>query len=182
MPGADVVVHVEPRGADAALTERALAAALHVPNVREIHNLSLLRVGDRTELSLHLKLPGSLSLAEAHDLATELEEAVLEAVPEIDRVQTHLEPLAAEAEGRPLPAGDVEAEAARVKRIVEDETGRPPRELRLYQTDAGLVAFLTLGMAPGQALSEAHAHASDVEERIRRAYPDLADVTVHTEP
>ena len=182
VPGADVVVHVEPRGADAALQERALAAALHVSRVREIHNIALFRVGDRTELSLHLKLPGSLSLDEAHDLATELEEAVLEAVPEIDRVQTHLEPLAPEAEGRPLPAGDVEAEAARVRRIVEDETGKPPREVRFFQTDQGMVAFLTLGMAPGQALSEAHAHASDVEERIRRAYPRIANVIVHTEP
>jgi len=182
VPGADVVVHVEPRGADAALQERALAAALHVSRVREIHNIALFRVGDRTELSLHLKLPGSLSLDEAHDLATELEEAVLKAVPEIDRVQTHLEPLAPEAEGRPLPAGDVEAEAARVRRIVEDETGKPPREVRFFQTDQGMVAFLTLGMAPGQALSEAHAHASDVEERIRRAYPRIANVIVHTEP
>ena len=182
VPGTDVVVHVEPREADAALQERALAAALSVPRVREIHNLVLLRVGDRTELSLHLKLPGSLSLDEAHDVATQLEEAVLEAVPEIDRVQTHLEPLAAEAEGQPLPASEVEAESASVRRIVEGETGQPPRELRFFQTDKGLVAFLTLGMAPGRALSEAHAHASAIEERIRRAYPGIADVIVHTEP
>ena len=35
VPGADVVVHVEPAEAGADLTERALAAALRVPRVRE---------------------------------------------------------------------------------------------------------------------------------------------------
>ena len=44
-PGADVVVHVEPR-AGGEIRERALAAALGVPRVREIHNLSVLEVGD----------------------------------------------------------------------------------------------------------------------------------------
>ena len=58
LPGSDVVVHVEPLQ-DASLRDRVHAAALAVPNVREIHNLVLVEVGRRTELSLHLKLPGS---------------------------------------------------------------------------------------------------------------------------
>jgi divalent metal cation (Fe/Co/Zn/Cd) transporter len=31
-------------------------------------------------------------------------------------------------------------------------------------------------------LAEAHALASEVEEDVRRALPELADVSVHTEP
>ncbi len=38
LPDADVVVHVEPGRADGGVRERALAAALQVPQVREIHN------------------------------------------------------------------------------------------------------------------------------------------------
>ncbi len=45
-----------------------------------------------------------------------------------------------------------------------------------------LLAYLTLGLDPSSALAEAHARASDIEERIRRARPDIADVIVHTEP
>jgi cation diffusion facilitator family transporter len=49
LPGSDVVVHVEPRpDEDAALRERALAAALGVPDVREIHNVTVLRIGEHT--------------------------------------------------------------------------------------------------------------------------------------
>src|SRR4029079_18546966 len=100
LPQSDVVVHVEPQQDEAALRERALAAAQRVPRVREIHNLSVLRVGEATEVSLHLKLPGDLPLEDAHEVATEVERAIVESVPEVDAVQTHLEPLAEAAEGR----------------------------------------------------------------------------------
>ena len=182
VPGTDVVVHVEPRDADAALRERALAAPLRVPRVREIHNVAILHVGDRTEVSLHLKLPGRLPLAEAHALASNVESAIRTAVPEVDEVQTHLEPLGEEAAGRALAREGADVEQESVRRIVADVTGTPPRELRLYRTESGLVAFLTLAMEPERALAEAHARASEIEERIRREYPAIADVVVHTEP
>ena len=62
LPDADVVVHVEPRSVEGEIRERALAAALCVPSVREIHNLTVLEVGEGVEISLHLKLPGDLTL------------------------------------------------------------------------------------------------------------------------
>lgn len=180
LPGTDVVVHVEPADAsDAALRERAHASALRVARLREIHNVSVLRVGERVEISLHLKLPGSLSLAEAHDVATEVEEAIRADLPEVDRVQTHLEPLADDSDAEQLVTGE---EVERVAIIVNEATGRRPRELRLVRTDEGLVAFLTLSMDPSRALAEAHAAASEIEERIRRANPEIAYVVVHTEP
>jgi len=177
LPESDVVVHVEPAEDAAALRDRAHAAALGVRSISEIHNLSVVRVGGTTELSLHLKLPGELSLEDAHAVAEEVERAICQAVPEIDSVQTHLEPLAETAEAR-----EIAGHPAEVERIVREATGRAPLELRFLRTDEGLVAFLTLGLDPGAALSDAHAQASAIEERIRRALPDVADVIVHTEP
>ncbi|HYX75717.1 MAG TPA: cation diffusion facilitator family transporter, partial [Gaiellaceae bacterium] len=176
LPGSDVVVHVEPQG-EAALRERALAAAQRVPRVREIHNLMVIRVGDATEVSLHLKLPGEVSLEEAHDVATEVERAIVESVPEVDAVRTHLEPLAETGEGR-----DVAGDRDLVEQIVREETGQSPRELRFVRTGEGLFAYLTLALDPATSLAEAHSRASEIEERIRRERPEIADVVVHTEP
>ena len=175
LPGSDVVVHVEPDAHEAALRERAHAAALSVPRVREIHNLSVVSLGRAIALSLHLKLPGDLTLEEAHALAEDVERAILSAVPEIGSVQTHLEPLAETGAGQVVEAAELEA-------AVERAAGGPPRELRLMRTEKGVVAFLTLGLDPDSTLAEAHARASEVEERLRRARPDVADVIVHTEP
>ena len=180
LPRSDVVVHVEPQQDEAALRERVLAAAQRVPLVREIHNLTVLRVGPVSEVSLHLKLPGELSLEDAHSVATEVERAIVESVPEVDEVRTHLEPIAEAEEGRSVD----EAAAGRelVERIVQETTGQRPRELRFLNTDRGLLAYLTLGLDASTPLAEAHARASEIEERIRREQPGIADVVVHTEP
>jgi cation diffusion facilitator family transporter len=177
LPDADVVVHVEPGGAEAGIRERALAAALSVPHVREIHNLSVLDVHGRVEVSLHLKLPRDLTLDRAHEIAEAVEQAILRAVPEVENVRTHLEPLAEES-----AAEEVTVDHVAVEEAVRAETGAPPRELRFVRTDEGLVAFLTLALAGDDSLSDAHERASAVEERVRSAVPGIADVVVHTEP
>src|SRR5262249_48654962 len=139
-------------------------------------------VGGRTEISLHLKLPGELSLDHAHDAAENVEAAILAAVPEVAVVRTHLEPLADVAEGHRPPPSATESEEASVLRIVRDETGGAPRELRFLETDGGLVAFLTLALDPHTELQSAHATASAIEERIRQERPEISEVHVHTEP
>ena len=183
LPGADVVVHVEPREAgEEALRERALAAALRIPRVREIHNVSVLRTRERTEVSLHLKLPGDLSLEDAHGIATRVEAAIVEAIPEIDAVQTHLEPLAEPADVTDAGPAEAAREAERVRRIVLDVARCEPRDVRLLSTDDGLVVFITLGVDPDMTLADAHARASAVEVQLRAARQTIAEVIVHTEP
>ena len=177
VPESDVVVHVEPSEEVAGLRERVQAAALSVPRVREVHNLRVLAVERRVEVSLHLKLPGGLPLAEAHEVAEEVERAIAASVPRVDSVQTHIEPL------REVEAGaDADADDAVVSEIVRDVTGAPPREIRFRRTEQGLVAFVTVRVGAGQALDEAHARASEIEARIREKRPEIADVVVHTEP
>lgn len=148
-----------------------------ISQVREIHNLSLIETAQGLEVSLHLKLPGGMALAAAHDVAENVEKAIRVAAPEVVAALTHIEPLAEEAVGQV-----VDRDAADVEEIVADATGERPREVRFLHTDEGLVVFLTLGLEPGVTLAEAHARASTIEEQVRAALPGVADVIVHTEP
>lgn len=177
LPGIDVVVHVEPRAADGGVRERVLAAALTVSHVREVHNLTVLDLDGSIEVSLHLKLPGDQSLEQAHDIAERVEESILEQVPEVRIVQTHLEPLKETA-----AAEEIDIDAAAVEAAVREEIGAEPRELRFVRTDEGIVVFLTLGLPSAGSLADAHGRASAIEERVREAVPAVTDVVVHTEP
>ena len=177
LPDSDVVVHVEP-GAVEALRERVHAAALAVPRVREVHNVRVVTVDGGIEVGLHLKLPGDLSLENAHAVASEVEDAIASSLPEVVAVQTHLEPLREPAAGERTAPPDEQA----VVSVVREVTGEPPREVRLVRTDEGLLVFVTLHVPPDRTLAEAHALASEVEERIRQQRPEIADVVVHTEP
>jgi cation diffusion facilitator family transporter len=182
LPETDVVVHVEPAEEDAVTRELAHAAAMRVPRVREIHNVAVLQVDGRTEVSLHIKLPADLSLEEAHGIASDVERAIEDSVPGVDTVQTHLEPLAEEAEGHRAAGADLARELQAVSRIVVGRTGGPPRELRFLETPDGLVVFLTLEMDGSVPLDEAHRRASEIEEEIRAALPTISEIIVHTEP
>src|SRR5215207_3636656 len=176
LPESDVVVHVEPR-TEEALRERVLAAALAVPRVREVHNLRVVTVNGGVEVGLHLKLPGELPLAEAHEVASQVERAIGQAVPAVVSVQTHLEPLREAGPGERLAVADERAVAG----IVRERTGKPPREVRFIETQDGVLLFVTVQIA-ANSLAEAHERASEIEERIRAELPEVADVVVHTEP
>lgn len=177
LPGSDIVVHVEPGGGDEILRERVRAAAMTVPRVRELHNLTVLELPDGAHVSLHLKVPGDLSLDEAHALAEQVEHAIVDGVGEVVDVQSHLEPLS-----EPAPGHEVQEDPAEIERIVRELTGMPPRTVRFFTTPDGLVVFLTLALDSSGSLAAAHAVASQVEERVRAALPGIDDVIVHTEP
>jgi cation diffusion facilitator family transporter len=180
--GADVVVHVEPTEAEGGIRERATAAAGALPEVREVHNVRVMRLPDGYELSLHVKLPRGLSLEEAHGVVERLEERVRSEVPELTTVHTHIEPLAgtdwASAPPRDATATEREAIESAVKRF----TGSSPLDVSFRDGEQGRVALVTVSLPGDEPLPSAHRHAGAIEEAVRERCPDLADVIVHTEP
>jgi len=181
LPDSEVVIHLEPRREGLELRDRALAAALSEPLVRDVHDVVVYTHSGRHSVSLHLKIEPNVPLADAHAVAERVEAALL-AEPGVEDVQTHLEPLE-----RPLPASDEtgisdESELMRIARLVIDRTGHAPRELRLLHTDGGLVVFVSVAAGPDTGLPDAHELASRLEDDIRHARPQMADVVVHTEP
>ena len=181
LPGSDVVVHVEPRRVGLDLRDRVLAIALSEPLVKEAHDIAIFEQGEQASVSLHLKFPDELDLAEAHEIAERVE-AEIRGRPGVSDVQTHLEPLE-----RPLreTPGDAAADAAAIAEIqglVLRRTGAQARGVRLLSTDGGRVVFLTLAGHEGESLTEAHNLAGELEDELRQRIADLADVVIHTEP
>jgi cation diffusion facilitator family transporter len=180
LPDSEVVVHLEPRREGLSLRDRALAAALAEPLVRDVHDIAIYRHDGRVSVSLHLKMDPDVPLAIAHDVAERVE-AALRAQPGVEDVHTHLEPLEL-----PLTAQDAtpsdDSERDRITDLVLQRTGHPPRELRLLHTDTGLVVFVSVTTGADSPLPAAHELASRLEDDIREAQPHMTDVVVHTEP
>ncbi len=181
LPDSDVVVHLEPRRHDLDLRDRALAAALAQPLVRDVHDIAIYKHAGRASVSLHLKLEPDAPLAEAHAVAERVE-AALRAHPGVDDVHTHLEPLERPRSARDETGASDETERERITRLVVDRTGRAPRDLRLLHTDDGLVVFVSVVAGPDTSLLDAHGLASRLEDDIRDAQPRVTEVVVHTEP
>jgi cation diffusion facilitator family transporter len=179
---ADVVVHVEPGSPEGNLRERVTAAALAVPDVREIHNVRVIHTGKAYELSLHVKLPPGLALQEAHAVVARLEKAILEAVPELTHVHTHMEPLSDTDWARTPPRSEVAEQRSVIDEVVHRYTGTRPSAVHFRDAEAGRIALVDIVLPPDQPLRVAHQRAGEIEEGVRERCPQLVDVIVHTRP
>src|SRR4051794_14648149 len=182
LPGSDVLVHVEPRAVQGDLRERANAAALSVPGVREVHNVRVMQIDGRPELSLHAKLPRELALGEAHAVVERLEAAMREAVPELRGVHTHIEPLSDTDWATRPPRDEVAQAREAIEEVVSRYTGHQPSRVSFRDADRGRVALIDVLLPADQPLTSAHKRAGAIEEAVRERCPELADVIVHTEP
>jgi len=181
LPGSDVVVHVEPRSRDLSLRDRVLAIALEEPLVLEAHDIMIFQRPGGVSVALHLKFPADLDLGNAAQIAAQVERAISDRL-HVAAVQTHLEPLEQTLRARQSEQrADAEAEDE-IERLVSERTGRPPRHLELLSLENGRVVFLTLGVAAGRSLADAHALAGELEEQLRARVPDIVDVVVRTQP
>ena len=182
LPNTDVMVHVEPIEGEGSLRERATVAALSVPEVREVHNVRAMRTEGTYELTLHAKVPGGQSLAEAHATADRVESSIQSALPELARVHTHIEPLSETADTRRPPRDQVAADQAAIAELAQRHTGAPPLEVSFRDGGRGRIALVTVAVPGQKTLREAHQIAGRIEEELRRERPQLADAVVHTEP
>jgi cation diffusion facilitator family transporter len=180
--GADVVVHVEPTEAEGGIRERATAAAAALPEVREVHNVRVMRLPDGYELSLHVKLPRELSLDEAHGVVERLESRMHAEVPELRIVHTHIEPLSRTNWASAPASDDTATERAAIESAVRRFTGAEPLAVQFRDGEQGRVALVTVSLPGDQPLPSAHRQAGAIEEAVRERCPGLADVVVHTEP
>ncbi len=68
-------------------------AARTLPEVVDVHQISVRRSGEHADLSCHCTLPDDLNLQRVHQVITDLEDRFKLACPEVQRVTIHPEPL-----------------------------------------------------------------------------------------
>lgn len=61
--------------------------------VRDIHNLHTRRIGNRIAIEMHLRLPGTITIEEAHRHASEIERNIRAAFGQETHIMLHIEPI-----------------------------------------------------------------------------------------
>ncbi|MEJ2149233.1 MAG: cation-efflux pump [Chloroflexota bacterium] len=164
---------------DYALTARAEADSLGL-GVHEV--IASTREGALT-LEMHVEVPHDLTVGKAHAIVTEFEGRLREAIPDLERLVTHIEP-AHTHEDAPLYKQEAHIIALAALRIAQ----------RLYpdklwhdldiraEADGGFAVSMHCHVADDMPLEEAHRLAEQVETRVRATLPEIHRVTIHTEP
>ena len=182
VPGADVVIHTDPRESERetmARRIRAIAERNQVP----VHNISVHEDHGEIHVDLHLEVDDHLLLHQAHDLASHIEQDLRADIPALKRVNTHIE-----SRGTGIGSGrDVTAEEGplveRVRRITDAVAGRACcHNILLRRQGDRLAVSLHCGFDRDLPVIEAHRLSSRIEEALKNEVPEIDQVLVHTEP
>lgn len=103
-PGVIMVTHIEPIGehgeeevilpVDSAFIKNVVGrVVLAEPEVREPHNVLVRTFGDGRCVSFHCRMNPETTVEESHAAASRLQKALHQALPDIDRITVHMEPL-----------------------------------------------------------------------------------------
>jgi cation diffusion facilitator family transporter len=186
VPGTDVVVHVEPISETTGLVERAQAAASRIEGVHEVHNVHVHAFHDRghrkLHVTLHAKMALGTSVAQAHDLSDDIEDAVTGELGDDVRVDTHIEPLAPTSFGEDRTAARGDIVDAVVTAALEEPDVLDCHEVLVTSAGADTTVVAHVHARRDLPLARIHEASDRIEKRVLVAKPDVAQVLIHFEP
>ncbi len=182
IPGADVVVHVEPtvRG-DIGLPEmvRRIAARRGL----DAHSIHVFHHADGIAIELHLEVDRSLCVEEAHKLASGFEDDLRAACPSCVRIVTHIEP-AGSADAYRVCDGATRERVENAAGTAALDSGFTARahDFEIRHADGGLDVSFHVATRPDANIADAHLRVERLETLLRSRMPELRRVSIHLEP
>lgn len=187
-PGADVVVHSEPVAECEGILEKihAVAFSEHVA----VHNVTRYRTERGTWIDLDVEVDPSVSFERAHEQATNLEARLRTELIRMDdsspiaEICVHIEPQSEESgTGTPLNPEEVQTYTARIQAVSQEfPQSRGAHDIQLHRIDGKIYLAFHVMLNTQASIAEVHGIAEEMENRLRREFPELGRVVVHTEP
>jgi cation diffusion facilitator family transporter len=182
-PGADVVVHTDPREQEReTIAERCRAVAARQRVA--VHNISVHDSAGELFIDLHLEVDDHLSLRQAHEITRRVEGAIRAENPDIVRVNTHIESRGA-GTGNGL---DVTSQEIDLVKAVQQTTdglvgAQACHDVRIRSREDGrLDVSLHCFFASDLPLIQVHDASTRIETKLLESLPRLERVLVHAEP
>jgi cation diffusion facilitator family transporter len=180
---AEVTVTTNPRALDdESVLERVMVIARN--RALAVHHVTVHAIEGRLAVSLDLEVDGALSLGEAHEIASGLEDAVRDELGPDVEVETHIEPLQAYDEaGR-----DASRERVfEVRRALAEIAARVDlvgeiHDVRVRQADDGEIVNFHCVVGPLAKVADVHDKVDEVERALRQRFPSIKRVIGHAEP
>jgi cation diffusion facilitator family transporter len=179
---ADVVVHTIPSSAYEGLLERiqAIASRDHLA----IHNITTHVTKGGIWVDLDLEVDPHSTFEDAHTVATNLEGQLRANLGHVADINVHIEPRADTlVKGLELNS---EKRARYLKRIEanrrEISNTYPCEDIALHSVDGSVYVSLHLPIDNDRTIAQVHSIAEEMENRLRREFPELGRVIIHVEP
>jgi cation diffusion facilitator family transporter len=182
VPGADVVVHAEPL----ALSNHDITTQVRILAARRglgAHAIRLYEENLQRWLELHLEVPESLTLDEAHRQATLFENDVRGGVPGVMRIVSHLEPVGDNtAIIRAEPADAAEVLAAIDEFFHGDSSVVQVHNVKVQRAGGETQVSFHCRFDPQMLIGDTHHITVALEAHLRARVPKVGHIVIHVEP
>lgn len=178
LPSLDLTVAVQGQTRPSDLVERVHAAAARNGGVRDLHNVTVERENDGSlHLTMHAKLPGDMTLAAASRASADLERTLRTELSDANRIDIHLEPM----EPHVVRGEDVTSRrtqlATKMREVVESHPEvRRCVDVELSDRHNRIYAHVVAELDGAVSLEHAHQVESELEQQIRRVFPEVHEV------
>jgi cation diffusion facilitator family transporter len=149
-----------------------------------IHHVTVQEIGGRRSVSFDLELDGRMPHSKAHEIATDLENAIERELGGSIEVESHIEPLETEElTGRDINPATTEHIVAALKRhAAEGGTISDVHSVRVRETPVGLVVNYHCRVDPNLSVLAVHEAVDEVDHKLRAEVQGVARVVGHAEP
>jgi cation diffusion facilitator family transporter len=182
----DVVVHAEPRAPQGEPFFDSIRAVAQRRGLA-IHDLSAQQNDGRLFVELHLEVDPHLSLKEAHQQATALENEIRDLRQEPTEVNIHIEPLGTAISLADAGAGNLRGLAQSIEGFLNSLPAEYHELISSHavlarQVDHHILASCHCVMKSELPITEVHDVTAALEDRVKEKFPQIYRVTIHPEP
>ncbi|MEI6847461.1 MAG: cation diffusion facilitator family transporter [Chlorobiaceae bacterium] len=182
---ADITINTRP----IALNKETIAERVHVIGLNHnlhTHNISTNLTGEKKHITFDVEIEQQLTIKQAHDTVTALEEELHREFDEELDICIHLDPLRNEEHTTtPLPAEEekqVSHTIVNVSQGIEKIQDVHDIQIRKTETTQKLIVTLHCSFHDEVLLEEVHSLTSQLEGAIYRSLPNASRVIIHAEP
>lgn len=182
-PNADITVTANPVALD---NESVFQKVMLIASRRNlgIHHLNAQQIGGKLAISFDLEVEGSMTLGEAHDTATSLEDAIRAELGSDVEVESHIEPQPERLlRGQDAPSGLLSEVSAALRQLASDhERLSDIHSIRLRRNEEGLFLHYHCRCSPAETVERIHQDIDRVEAGLKDRFGDIRRVIAHAEP
>ncbi|MFA5021843.1 MAG: cation-efflux pump [Patescibacteria group bacterium] len=180
---ADLVISTQPKALDneTIVQKVQLVATKHGVSA---HDILVHSLNGKMDISFDLEADHSLSLRQAHDLSSVLEEEIKKELSEDVTINTHLEPADIDTVSGQTVDAKKEQEIRKVFAAIKKKTPelRDVHEIQIKQIENQLFITIHCSLDPNLSLQKAHDISTRIEYLAKDSLPQVARVVVHSEP
>jgi cation diffusion facilitator family transporter len=181
-PNSDIMIHLDPViQTKASLVDRVRNVAGH--HGLRVHEIRSLVVLGAESLSFHVEVPEDLTLNQAHERVTALEDELRRTLPNLGEIISHIEPA-----GSSKTRHSVDNDAAQaVNRVVRELPSQISgimdcHQISVFSAGEEISVSFHCHADADLPIADAHQLTIDVENTLRSRLPFLDRVIIHLEP